>query len=57
MLYVQQEKHNIKALKLVLDQGRLLKEEHSVIEFNQEAKLKSNIYVNTELGTKVKNDL
>ena len=46
----------IRALKQALNHGLILKKVHRVIEFNQEAWLKSYIDINTKLRTKAKND-
>ena len=47
---------HIRALKQALNHGLILKKVHRVIEFNQEAWLKSYIDINTKLRTKAKND-
>ena len=47
---------HIGALKQALNHGLILKEVHNVIEFNQEAWLKSYIKMNTKLKTEAKND-
>ena len=45
---------HIKFLKLALDYGLILEKVQKIIEFNQEAWLKPNIYMNTELRKKNK---
>ena len=46
----------IRALKQALDHGLKLKRVHRVIQFNQEAWVKSYIEMNTELRKRAKND-
>ena len=48
---------HISALKQALNHGLVLKEVHIVIQFNQEAWLKTYIDINTELRIEAKNDL
>ena len=48
---------HIRSLKQALDYGLKLKKVHKIIEFNQEAWLKTYIEMNTELGKMAKNDL
>ena len=47
---------HIRALKQALNHGLILKKVHRVIQFNQEAWLKSYIDMNTKLRTDAKND-
>ena len=47
---------HIRSLKQALNHGLILKKVHRVIQFNQEAWLKSYIDMNTELRKKPKND-
>ena len=47
---------HIRALKQALNHGLVLKKEHRVIKFYQEAWLKPYIDINTELRTKAKYD-
>ena len=46
----------IRALKQALDHGSKLKRVHRVIQFSQEAWVKSYIEMNTELRKRAKND-
>ena len=46
----------IRALKEVLNHGLIPKKVHRLVQFNQEAWLKSYIDINTKLGTEAKND-
>ena len=46
----------IRSLKQALDHGIILKKVHRVIQFNQEARLKKYIDMNTKLRTELKND-
>ena len=48
---------HIRSLKQALDYGLKLKKVHKIIEFNQEAWLKTYIEMNTELRKMAKNDL
>ena len=48
---------HIIALKHALNHGLILKKVHSVIQFNQEARLKEYIDMNTELRKQVKMSL
>lgn len=48
---------HIKALKRVLGHELILEKVQRVIEFNQQAQLKLDINMNTELKTNSKNDL
>ena len=47
---------HIKTLKQTLNHGLILQQIRNVIEFNQEARLKEYIDINTELRTKAKYD-
>ena len=47
---------HIRALKQALNHGLILKQIHRVIQFNQEAWLKSYIEMNTKLRTEAKNN-
>ena len=47
---------HIKSLKQALNHGLILKKIHRIIEFNQEARLKPYIDINTELRKVAKND-
>ena len=47
---------HIRALKQALNHGLILKKVHRVIHFNQEARLKPYIEMNTKLRTEAKND-
>ena len=47
---------HIRNLKQALNHGLILKKAHKVIEFNQNAWLKSYININTDLRKKAKND-
>ena len=46
----------VRALKQTLDNGLILNKVHSVIEFSQEAWLKSYVDTNTKLRKEAKND-
>ena len=48
---------HIRALKLTLNHGLVLKDVHRVIKFNQEAWLKPYIDMNTKLKTEAKNEI
>ena len=43
---------HIRALKQALNHGLILKKVHRVIEFNQEARLKEYIDINTKISAK-----
>ena len=47
---------HIRSLKQALNHGLLLKKVHRVIQFNQKARLKAYIDMNTELRKQAKND-
>ena len=47
---------HIRSLKQALNHGLILKKVHRVIQFNQKARLKQNVDMNTELRKKAKND-
>ena len=47
---------HIRNLKQALNHGLVLKKVHRMIKFNQNAWLKPNIYMNTDLRKKAKND-
>ena len=54
--FIQNYVVHIRALKQVSNHGLILKKVHKVIQFNQEARLKEYIDMNTELRKQTKND-